>query len=257
MNTRLIFLWAVILGVVGFVCGFVGPIVLAPDANQGPLLGIFITGPAGVALGAILGLVVGTVNPAPATASRILCTVAAAGAVITLYFCIPSPHHHADVIDAEIRQCTPPERLRDETVDRLNALAARYRPPPNPVAWGEAFDQALRKERGVVIEVHVFRDSRLYRLDAPWNRGTFEARPWSAAGKTRTYFAAYAGGDCGSYPLGNRSLYKVTGHTQIWPPAYIAEMLALQAAVPLASADAGLLRNVGGRLKVCRVGNRT
>ncbi|ESY71163.1 hypothetical protein X742_01675 [Mesorhizobium sp. LNHC232B00] len=34
--------------------GFVGPIIFTPDANQGPLLGIFITGP----LGLVVGLVV-------------------------------------------------------------------------------------------------------------------------------------------------------------------------------------------------------
>ena len=34
-----------------------GPMVFAPDANQGPLLGIFITGPLGTLLGAIGGFV--------------------------------------------------------------------------------------------------------------------------------------------------------------------------------------------------------
>ena len=48
---------AMIVGGIGFVLGFVGPIILAPDANQGPLLGIFITGPAGVVLGAIGGFI--------------------------------------------------------------------------------------------------------------------------------------------------------------------------------------------------------
>jgi hypothetical protein len=49
--------WALILGIVGFLGGFVGPIVFIPGANQGPLLGIFITGPLGVVIGAIVGLV--------------------------------------------------------------------------------------------------------------------------------------------------------------------------------------------------------
>jgi hypothetical protein len=49
--------WALILGIVGFLGGFVGPIVFTPGANQGPLLGIFITGPLGVVIGAIVGLV--------------------------------------------------------------------------------------------------------------------------------------------------------------------------------------------------------
>ena len=37
--------WALILGIAGFLGGFVGPLVFTPGANQGPLLGIFITGP--------------------------------------------------------------------------------------------------------------------------------------------------------------------------------------------------------------------
>lgn len=51
------FRWGVILGVIGFIGGFVGPIVFTPEANQGPLLGIFITGPLGFVLGLIVGLV--------------------------------------------------------------------------------------------------------------------------------------------------------------------------------------------------------
>ena len=46
-----------ILGGLGFIGGFVGPIILAPEANQGPLLGIFITGPIGFAVGVALGAV--------------------------------------------------------------------------------------------------------------------------------------------------------------------------------------------------------
>jgi energy-converting hydrogenase Eha subunit B len=49
--------WALILGGIGFAAGFFGPIILTPDANQGPLLGIFITGPLGFVLGGIVGLV--------------------------------------------------------------------------------------------------------------------------------------------------------------------------------------------------------
>ena len=48
---------AVILGAIGFCAGFFGPIIFTPDANQGPLLGIFITGPLGFILGALGGLV--------------------------------------------------------------------------------------------------------------------------------------------------------------------------------------------------------
>ena len=53
-------LWgALIVGGVSFAAGFFGPIVLTPEANQGPLLGIFITGPIGVVVGACLGAIFG------------------------------------------------------------------------------------------------------------------------------------------------------------------------------------------------------
>jgi hypothetical protein len=54
-----VFKGALIVGGIGFCAGFFGPMVFAPDANQGPLLGIFITGPLGAVLGAIGGLVYG------------------------------------------------------------------------------------------------------------------------------------------------------------------------------------------------------
>lgn len=44
-------------GSVGFCIGFFGPIIFTPEANQGPLLGIFITGPLGFILGGIGGFV--------------------------------------------------------------------------------------------------------------------------------------------------------------------------------------------------------
>jgi hypothetical protein len=47
---------AVVLGAIGFVAGFVGPIIFMPEANQGPLLGIFITGPGGAIVGFVIGI---------------------------------------------------------------------------------------------------------------------------------------------------------------------------------------------------------
>ncbi len=49
-------LWAAGLGGLGFVLGFFGPLWLTPESNQGPLLGIFITGPLGLFAGLGWGL---------------------------------------------------------------------------------------------------------------------------------------------------------------------------------------------------------
>lgn len=48
---------ALMLGSLCFIIGFLGPMAFAKDTSQGPLFGVFITGPLGVILGAIGGYV--------------------------------------------------------------------------------------------------------------------------------------------------------------------------------------------------------
>ncbi len=53
-----ILLGAVVVGVAGFLLGFVGPMIVMPGANQGPLIGIFVTGPIGFLAGPIIGFTI-------------------------------------------------------------------------------------------------------------------------------------------------------------------------------------------------------
>jgi hypothetical protein len=48
---------AMVTGALGFSAGFFGPMIFVPSANQGPLLGIFITGPLGLVLGGAGGAI--------------------------------------------------------------------------------------------------------------------------------------------------------------------------------------------------------
>jgi hypothetical protein len=48
--------FALFVGTVGFLIGFVGPMIFAPRANQGPMLGIFYTGPISFIAGLAWGL---------------------------------------------------------------------------------------------------------------------------------------------------------------------------------------------------------
>lgn len=50
-------------GLIGFAGGFFGPMLLTPDANQGPMLGLFFTGPGGVVLGGLAGLAIAAGKP--------------------------------------------------------------------------------------------------------------------------------------------------------------------------------------------------
>jgi uncharacterized membrane protein YeaQ/YmgE (transglycosylase-associated protein family) len=54
---------ALMLGVTGFLIGFFGPMKFQPWANQGPMVGIFFTGPAGLLLGGLVGGVLKIARP--------------------------------------------------------------------------------------------------------------------------------------------------------------------------------------------------
>jgi len=47
------------VGGIAFLAGFAGPILLTPDSPQGPLLGIFMTGPLGLIVGMVAGIAIG------------------------------------------------------------------------------------------------------------------------------------------------------------------------------------------------------
>ncbi|HEX5716308.1 MAG TPA: hypothetical protein VF179_09120 [Thermoanaerobaculia bacterium] len=57
-----ILVWSAVLGSTGFAAGFYGPLILRPDSNLGPLLGIFTTGPLGAVVGVALGVILSAVR---------------------------------------------------------------------------------------------------------------------------------------------------------------------------------------------------
>jgi len=65
---KYIFIGGLLVGGIAFAVGFFGPLIWAPDANQGPLLGIFITGPLGFVAGCIGGGIYGLMKKQRASA---------------------------------------------------------------------------------------------------------------------------------------------------------------------------------------------
>jgi hypothetical protein len=232
--------WTGVLGLVGFLSGFIGPMVVAPDANQGPMVGIFLSGPGGVVLGALLGAIVRVSGASRQTGSRLLAASAAALAAVTLYFCIPAPRHLADVVVGEARSCVAAESLKPQALARLAAIEAS-RPERTATAWGEKFDRALAGSPGVVVEVHVRRARRIDEAKTVWSRGELLPRPWTQVDADTSYFVEAPG--CGGFSAGSAIELAVYGVRGIWPPYTIAEFLDMQFARPLPDQWAGFVRD--------------
>ena len=234
--------WTLVLGAIGFACGFVGPMVLSPEANQGPLLGLLITGPGGALLGAALGLIVGLVRlPQPVTRKALL-AVSLLLACVTLYWSMPEPRYYANVVDAEIVGCAPPDLLRDKATDYWDGRIAKVTWAAPRAGWKQDFDRMVASDPGVVLDVRVLRESRLYENRKPWNLGTFAASQWASGDAPAQYFARFARGSCEDYPASSHAVYLTKGEdAKLWPPEVLSNFLDLQVLEPLPAQFRGVV----------------
>jgi hypothetical protein len=151
------FRWPLLLGLTGFATGFFGPMVFTPEANQGPLVGILISGPAGFVLGLLLlGLcTVGRVQAQ--TQWRLLKGTAVAGALVVLIIVQPQPALRGYVMDLEIESCTElpdaEEQISNYWSGRIaNASWAAARP-----GWQQDLHRTLHQTPGVILGIAVQR----------------------------------------------------------------------------------------------------
>lgn len=255
VNSPSVFRWVLILGATGFVAGFLGPMIFAPEANQGPLVGIFISGPGGVALGALLCVVSRVLQLSAKSQWRTLWVFSAALALVTLYSIMPGPQLRGYVLDVEVQNCEPPAQAADDAIRYWEKRVAQVTWASPRRGWQDDSRQRLQYDQGVVLDVVVNRKMAILEERKPWNKGRIVASSWQAktdsggthapfeppnaiVGPTailRSYYAQYAGHSCGDYPIGAKSLqfaaYDLSGLTrgaEDWPPRKLADFLDRQ-----------------------------
>jgi uncharacterized membrane protein YeaQ/YmgE (transglycosylase-associated protein family) len=86
--------WSLSLGVVGGAAGFFGPMLLNPDASQGPLLGLVITGPGGALAGVVLGHLFRFLPFSDSVRGQALVLSCSLLGLGTLWFALPEAKRH-------------------------------------------------------------------------------------------------------------------------------------------------------------------
>jgi hypothetical protein len=221
-------LWVITLGAVGFCAGFFGPIALNPEANQGPLLGLFITGPIGLLAGIVLGAAFRWLPVS--TARRWQALLAANVALLfgTLYYCLPQPATHGYLVQGTLARCQATGQASAEAIrywdDRIaGAPWAKVRD-----GWKDELPALVASHPAVVLTIDVRRENRIVRHRKPWNRGRIGAEGWHDRSGTQRYFAAYDGGSCAAYRTGLPVLFVPYGqHSSAWPPDDLPGLLHL------------------------------
>jgi len=237
-----ILLWIFGVGGAGFLAGFVGPMVIDPDANQGPLVGIFLSGPSAFALGLLLCVVCRLLRVPAAVQWRIFWVSCAAAVLVTVYFILPEPALRGYVIDARIQGCEPPALAADAAIEYWDKRVTEAPwAPPRP-GWQNDSRRMLENDHGLVVDVATVRTRPIVEARKPWNSGRMIALGWAASSEQKSYYVRESEGSCAGYPVGARSLYYTPYDISIltrnvgredWPPRDPADFLFRAVLEPL------------------------
>jgi hypothetical protein len=226
-------LWVLILGAAGFSAGFFGPLIFSPDANQGPLVGILISGPASAALGVLLFGLARLMNFSAARQWQTIWVFSLLLAIVTTYFIIPGPELRGSLQDVQINSCKRPLEAADDAIGYWNNQLAANRAAARP-GWEEDSREMLKYDEGVILDVAIVRTKTLTEERKPWNKGHVLTSSWRMADSLKTYYARYAAGSCSGYAIGTRTILFVDQHfygypTNLgWPPKKVDNFLNLQ-----------------------------
>jgi hypothetical protein len=233
-------LWTLILGGVGFSAGFFGPLIFSPDANQGPLVGILISGPGGAVLGLLLFGFARLTHLSPARQWQAIWAISLLLAIVTCCFVMPGPDLRGSLQDVQINSCERPLEKADDAVGYWNKRLATNRSAARP-GWEEDSREMLKNDTGVILDVTIVRTKTLTEERKPWNKGHVLTSGWHGEDSHKTYYARYAGGSCSGYSIGSHAILFHDQHfygypTNLgWPPKKVDNFLNLQTldSVPL------------------------
>ncbi len=230
--------WVAILGVAGFAAGFFGPLVFVPEANQGPLVGILISGPTGVVAGLVLWAACALIK-LPATIQwRMLYVITAVGVLMTLLFVQPEPALRGYVYEGEVESCATPLATETAVIADWNKRISEVTWAEPRAGWKEDFHRLLQDAPGVVVSVRMLRKNPIRENRKPWNRGSQYAAGWTAKTEQTLFYDADSG--CDRYPAASafRGFQNYDYNERIeapksWPPAILIDVLGASVMAPV------------------------
>ena len=233
---------AAAVGLVGLGCGYFGPLWLNPEANAGPLFGIFIAFPISFIVGLLFGVVAGAIRSAAFVIS--LTGLAIATAVTTLYFSLPDDRNVGFVIDAAVRDCKSPLSLVDASQKQWevwNRETTWREPRPS---WKEDISGMLTRDQGVVITLFINRRWEIYEQRKPWNRGQLRLVRSGPANISEDYFARSPNGSCQQFQARRAFFCPQWEPSRVSPPDILPTFLGLRVLNDVPPRFKPLLKNV-------------
>lgn len=232
------FRWPVLLGAAGFASGFFGSMIFMPGANQGPLVGIFMTGPAGAVLGLVL-LLVCTIIDVPARLQwRILIRTAVVGALAVLLVVQPEPTLRGYVMDLQVESCATPIDAEPQILDYWSKRVAEVTYAAARRGWQQDMHERLRDAPGVILTAQVREQFSVWEKRKPWNRGKLFATAGRNAPEENSFYDS--NGACADFPIGHAfrafEKYDLNGPikpSRQWPPDELDQLINVSPILPV------------------------
>jgi uncharacterized membrane protein YeaQ/YmgE (transglycosylase-associated protein family) len=224
--------WPLILGMAGFLAGFIGPLIFDSDANQGPLVGILMTGPGGAVLGLVL-LGVCRLTAISARAQwRLLWWTATAGTLVTLLAVQPGPQLRGYVYEAKVSACSAPIDAEAQILADWRKRIADVTWSTPRAGWEQDIHATIANAPGVLVTIGDARRKSILAQRKPWNRGRISVTAWNDVNDEKSFHASRSA--CAEFPVGRKvtifERYDLGGRIEApkdWPPTETSAVLGV------------------------------
>lgn len=230
MNTGPGLRWVLWLGGAGFAAGFFGPLVFVPEANQGPLVGILISGPLGALLGLVLYGILALFRTSGRMQWRILLVTASLEVLTVLLWVQPSPARLGTIYVTEVASCASPIELEGSAVEYWERRIAEVTWAEPRADWRRDLHATLQQAPGIVVRVQTMRENSVFENRKPWNHGSLFATGWKERSGERVMYRPDA--SCDQWPRRREQIefenYDLGGRIEppnAWPPSGLESMI--------------------------------
>ena len=180
--------WIFVLGAAAGAAGFFGPIVFSPESNQGPLVGLFISGPAGAALGALLLAICALLKPPAPAQWRALYGIAMLAVVVTLFYVQPQPALRGRIFEATVTECAAPPAAKARALEDWRSRIAAVTWSQARAGWEQDMHKTLQEAPGVQFTAQISRRRSVFENRKPWNRGSLFASAWESPAEQLIFY---------------------------------------------------------------------
>jgi hypothetical protein len=225
------FIWAVVLGFFGFICGFFGAgLLLADMGSAAPLLGIVVVGPI-----AFLGVLLGELSALLRLSTRqnlvFLAIVMTAVSVGTLYLAVSEYDQTIRLVEAEIVNCEKVDQLLTSQAKMWSGVVARPHTNARP-NWEQEIPDMLRAQPGVVLTMRIYQEAWVREQRWRWGGVSQRVDDWKSVNETKQVFAAIADpvphSPCERFTIGERRFSAVAWEkSNNTPPEKLSRFLWL------------------------------